>query len=62
MYASAAKDPAKALDAFRHALALLPPSQHAGMLPYIPVEYHRLLGLSGASTPGATTQTSASKG
>jgi O-antigen ligase len=61
MYASGAKDREKALDAFRHALALTPPGQTEALLSEIPPDYRAALRLRGEG-PAAAGQTSASKG
>jgi O-antigen ligase len=62
MYATQARDRAKAQDAFKRAMGLATPAQHAAMLPYIPVEYRAGLGLPAAAGAPAAPQTSASKG
>jgi len=63
MYAVAAKDRDKALDAFKHAIALTPADQVYTLLPQIPPEYRAPLGLPGEGpAPAAVNQTSASKG
>jgi O-antigen ligase len=61
MYASGAKDREKALDAFRHALAMTPAGETEALLAEIPPEYRAALGLRGEA-PAAAGQTSASKG
>jgi O-antigen ligase len=60
MYATGPKDRDKALDAFKHALALAPAAQADALLHQIPPDYRGSLGLP--TLPAATTQTSASKG
>jgi tetratricopeptide (TPR) repeat protein len=63
LYATQGKDAAKAVDAFRHALDLLPAGQREALLPYIPAAYRASLGLPAAApAPAAAPQTSASNG
>jgi tetratricopeptide (TPR) repeat protein len=61
MYASGAKDRDRALDAFKHALAIAPPAQTEALLADIPAEYRAALGPR-RDAPAAAGQTSASKG
>lgn len=61
MYATAAKNRDKALDAFRNALAVTPEAQKPALLPQIPADYRAPLGLPTAA-PAAAAQTSASRG
>jgi hypothetical protein len=56
MYASDAKDPDKALSAFKQAIALASDSERSALMAQIPPEYRARL------TEPATPQTSASKG
>jgi O-antigen ligase len=60
MYAKAAKDPVKALAAFKQALALAPEAERQALLKEIPPEYWADLGYGNRSATPA--QTSASKG
>ncbi len=61
MYAQAAKDPEKALAAFKQALALAPEAQRPALLKRVPAEYRARLGYPDpAAAPAA--HTSASKG
>lgn len=63
MYATAAKDRDKALDAFKRALAITPEPQREALLPHIPADYRVPLGLpADTRAPAAGGQTSASKG
>jgi tetratricopeptide (TPR) repeat protein len=62
MYAMGARDRGKALDAFKHALALTPAAQRDALLPHIPPDYRGSLGLPAVGPGGAKGQTSASKG
>jgi tetratricopeptide (TPR) repeat protein len=56
MYASSAKDPGKALDAFKQAISLATDSQRPALMEQIPPEYRARL------TEPAPPQTSANKG
>jgi hypothetical protein len=61
MYATGPKDRDKALEAFKHALALTPAAQRDALALHIPPDYRGPLGLR-AETPAPIGQTSASKG
>ncbi|HWP12688.1 MAG TPA: O-antigen ligase family protein [Ramlibacter sp.] len=62
MYALAAKDPVRALDAFKQALALAPLAQRPALLQRIPAAYRAKLGYPDAAPQAPAAQTSASKG
>jgi O-antigen ligase len=63
MYATHDVDPEKALQYFRHALALASETQREDVLSKIPASYRSRLGVSDTEPPTpAATQTSASKG
>ena len=63
MYASGAKDPDKALSAFKQAIALASESERSALMAQIPPAYRaRLAEPDASSQPAATPQTSANKG
>jgi len=63
MYAAGAKDPDKALSAFKQAIALASESERPALMAQIPAAYRaRLTEPDASSQPAATPQTSASKG
>jgi tetratricopeptide (TPR) repeat protein len=62
MYAQAAKDPEKAVAAFRQALALAPAAERQGLLQRIPPAYRGRVDSNATPQAPAAAQTSASKG
>ncbi|NPC54184.1 O-antigen ligase family protein [Caenimonas soli] len=62
MYASGGREPEKALNAFKQAIALASESERPTLLAQIPATYRARLAEPDATQPPATPQTSASKG
>ncbi len=62
MYGKLAKDPDRALGAFRQAMDLASPAQRQSLLPQIPAVYWPKLGYAGGPQAPASAQTSANKG